>query len=70
MLIDTLCSEYGWALDYVLGLHLDGPFGPGLTLAQALTLQTAISLRYGNKLAGPSYRDREILAAIRAAKPK
>lgn len=51
-----------------MGLHMTGPHGPGLSLAKALLLHTAVALRYGNKLAGPSFREREILAAMRAAK--
>lgn len=50
-------SEYGWSIRYALDVPL----------MQAFALYTAITLRHGGKLAGPGYRDRAILAALRQA---
>lgn len=56
---DGLCGEYGWTLGYVMGWN-----GDGINLAEACMLLAAISLKYGRKLAGPSYAEQEILAEL------
>lgn len=63
-LLDTLMSEYGWTIEYTTGLRIGEPGGSGCSMAMALALYSAASLRYGNEPAGPTYRDREILAGI------
>ena len=49
--------EYGWSIEYTLEI----------SLAQGYALYAAIDARYGNDPKGPTYRDREIIAAIEAA---
>ncbi|HRI83369.1 MAG TPA: hypothetical protein PLF88_13075 [Opitutaceae bacterium] len=57
-LTDTLMHEYGWLIDYTLWQ---------VRLPVAFALYAAIAARYGNKPAGPTYLDREILDALQAA---
>lgn len=56
--MDTLLHEYGWTLEYLLWQ---------VRLAVAFALYAAIAARYGNKPAGPTYLDREILEALQDA---
>jgi hypothetical protein len=53
--------EYGWTVSYTLRLPL----------VQAFALYTAIAARYDNEPAGPTYREQELIDALRkaAAKP-
>ena len=61
ILIDTLCSEYKWTLDYALY---------ELPLAQAFALYAAISARYEVTFAGPTYAEQELIAKYFHAKHK
>lgn len=60
--------EYGQTFEYVTGRYLGQPGGEGLSLAQALMCYTQIALRYDNTPTGPDYCEREVIAAMRAAK--
>jgi len=51
--------EYGWTISHTLAVPL----------AQAFALYAAIAVRYGNDFAGPSYFERQLLAAVKAAAP-
>ena len=55
-----MLSEYGMGIDY----WLNRPF------AQVFALYSAISARYGNKAGGPTYAERAMIAAMRAAAAK
>ena len=51
MLIDTVCSEYGWSLEVVMEMPL----------AIVFALYAAINERYGNKPRGLSYTQAELV---------
>lgn len=53
-MLDNLMSEYGWTIEYTLTV----------SLAQAFALYAAILVRHNQDLPGPSYLDREIMAAL------
>lgn len=57
-LLDTMMHEYGWHLEYALWR---------VPLATAFALYAAIDARYGNDPKGPTYLEREMLAALGAA---
>lgn len=53
-----MMHEYGWHLEYALWR---------VPLATAFALYAAIDARYGNDPKGPTYLEREMLAALGAA---
>lgn len=55
-MIDTLCHEYGWQLDYVLYQ---------IPLARAFVLYACCNARYGNDPQGPTYVEEEMINALR-----
>jgi hypothetical protein len=57
-LLDCVNHEYGWTTEYSLAQPL----------AQLFAFYSAISARYGGETKGPTYAEREIIAALRAAK--
>ena len=59
-IIDTLCHEYSWPIDVALRC----------SLARAFALYSAVSARYGNECAGPSYEEQEMIAELEAMAAK
>jgi hypothetical protein len=53
-----VCHEYGWTFNHALAVPL----------ARLFVAYNAIDARYGGEAKGPTYVEREIIAALRAAK--